>query len=243
MHPKGEDMEEGTLYLDGKPIGKIVEMPEVTFADCPEVAEEGYGTLGDMEITFTVPKNCVCRGGKKRFEKLCRGVLGMERNEIREAVEQVQRANREKSTNKCRSYEKMYKDMLFFKDFWNMNCNKIDKKAIRRCNKDLKRYVKKLYKQGFIKVRNGKIILEHERHISLLCYLPMGVPGIKMYGSYIVVVGNEDIGVAEYKGMPKWDGTNCVYLGVQCVFTYFKPTKDVEFKLEYGEEGADGGDG
>ena len=55
MHPKGEDMEEGVFYLDGKPIGKIAEMPEVTFADCPEVAEEGYGTLGDMEITFTVP--------------------------------------------------------------------------------------------------------------------------------------------------------------------------------------------
>ena len=118
MHPKNEDAGDLMLFADGEPVAwPAGELPEVTVGlepDDNDRAEPENPWQDVMEVTISLKKNMFCNGGRKRFEKLCRGVMGMERNEIRRMVRKVQETYRSREPYLHVSYAEKYSDILFW---------------------------------------------------------------------------------------------------------------------------------
>ena len=116
MHPKNEDAGDLMLFADGEPVAwSAEELPEVTVEielddKARAILEKAW--LDYIEVIVSPKKNLFCNGGRKRFEKLCRGVLGMERNEIRQMVRAVQEARRHRGPFPRGSYAEKYADLL-----------------------------------------------------------------------------------------------------------------------------------
>lgn len=118
MHPETEE-KSFEVYADGVKIG-AVSLPELTI--CPDDDQpEGWEPLilptDPMTVTVKVRKDAFCAGGRKRFIKLCMGILGMDRNSATYLADCVGRINRERNQL---PYSVVYRRLLWKGALWGL---------------------------------------------------------------------------------------------------------------------------